>query len=539
MTFQPSIAVDLTPRTDAKRSDRPIIGILAVTLGAFISSLNTKVTVFGLADIRGGLSLGFDDGSWVSTVFGAAQIVAAPAAAWMSAVLGTRRVLLWTGTIFTVASLLPPLTQDLGTLIALQIVRGLAVGAFIPASLGFVLRGLTQRWWIWGIAAYAFRFVFSQNIAGSIEGWYSEGGYWQWLFWQNSALTLIMLLLVLIAIPRRPVNRELLGRTDWAGILYSGVGFGLIYAGLDQGNRLDWSSSGVVCGMLLGGALLICGFFVREARAPFPLIHLSVLQRRSLMIPAFLLFLYGFGSTATGFVLPDYLTRIQGLRDLQIGDTLNWIALPQIVLVPAVALMLRWVDARLLLGLGFSTIAIGSWLNTGLTHDWAGGAFLRSQCVEAVGLAVAIVALLVYNISHITPAQAAAIGAINQSARLLGSEVGSAVIQTFVRVREQVFSNLTGLHVIRGASSTQDIANQLTGPFASRPTGIGNPDLQGLDLLADFVQREAYVLAYIDAFWLIAWVSLAGVLLVIFLSRPPPNSLTPPRVPLEDARCLP
>ena len=76
------------------RYERPVLGVAAVILGAFISSLNTKITTFGLADIRGALGLGFDDGSWISTVFGAAQMVVTPAAAWMSTVLSTRRVLL-------------------------------------------------------------------------------------------------------------------------------------------------------------------------------------------------------------------------------------------------------------------------------------------------------------------------------------------------------------------------------------------------------------------------------------------------------------
>jgi len=59
-----------------------------------------------------------------------------------------------------------PFTRDFATIIVLQVVRGLAVGSFIPASLGFILRSLTPQWWIWGLGAYAFRFVFSQNIAG-------------------------------------------------------------------------------------------------------------------------------------------------------------------------------------------------------------------------------------------------------------------------------------------------------------------------------------------------------------------------------------
>jgi MFS transporter, DHA2 family, multidrug resistance protein len=521
-----------TPAAAGSRSDRPVIGIAAVMLGAFISSLNTKLTTFGLADIRGGLSLGFDEGSWISTIFGASQMAVTPAAAWMSTVLSTRRVLLWTGAVFVLGSLFPPFVHDYGTIIALQFVRGLAVGAFIPAALGFVLRNLQPRWWMWGIAAYSFRFVFSQNIAGAIEGRYSETGHWQWLFWQNVPLTLLMLVLVALAMSRRPIDRLLLSRTDWSAIIYAGAGLALIYAGLDQGNRLDWFNSGLVNGLLIGGALLIVAFFVHEARAPWPLIHLPVLAQTCVWGPALLISLYGFGSTATGFVLPDYMTRIQGLRDIQIGDTLDWIAAPQIVLVPLVALLVRRFDARHILLIGFATIAVGSWMNTGLTHDWASDDFLPSQCVEAVGLAFAITALVTYAVANITPAEAAAIATTIQVARLLGSELGSAVIQTFVRVREQTYSNLVGLHVVSGGVKTTGRASELSGLFADRPTGLGDPTAQGMDLLAAAVQREAYVLAYIDAFWLIAWASLAGLLVIVLLRRPPPNPLTPPRIPV-------
>lgn len=527
-----SAAASPRPPSGIVLSDRPLAGILAVMLGAFISSLNTKITTFGLADIRGGLGLGFDEASWITTVFGAAQMVVTPAAAWMATVLGTRRVLLATGWVFAIASLFPPLLHDYNTLLAVQLVRGLAVGAFIPAALGFVLRSLPPKWWMWGIAAYAFRFVFSQNIAGAIEGWYSESGRWQWIFWQSVPLTLLMIGLVYLAMPRRLIDRAVFARTDWVGIVYGGLGFGLIYAGLDQGNRLDWFNSGVVVGLLLGGAILVVAFFIREARAPFPLIHLPVLVLPNVAVPALLISIYGFGSTATGYVLPDYLTRVQGLRELQIGDVLNVIALPQFVVVPLVALLVKRVDARLLLMFGFALIAIGSWLDTGLTHDWAGGDFLPSQGVEALGLAFAITAVIVYTIAHINPVQAAAIATTIQIARLLGSEIGSAVIQTFIRVREQTYSNLIGLHLVSGAPSTEGAATQFAGAFANRQIGAGDPTMQGLGRLASLVQREAYVLAYIDGFWLIAWVSLAGMLLILFLRSPPPNPLTPPRIDL-------
>jgi MFS transporter, DHA2 family, multidrug resistance protein len=491
MTMPAVTAAAPMPLPASGRCEYPVVGVVAVLIGAFISTLNVRITTTGLADIRGALGLGFDEGSWVSTIFSAAQMVVTPAAAWMSTVLGTRRVLLWTGAIFAVASLPPPLVHNYDTLIALQFIRGLAVGAFIPAALGFILRSLAPQWWIWGIAAYAFRFVFSQNIGGAIEGWYSETGRWEWIFWQNAALTPVMMLLAAVAMPRRPVDRELLGRTDWAGIVYAGMGFGLIYAGLDQGNRLDWFNSGVVTGLLLGGGLLVIAFLVRQARAEYPLIHLPVLAQPNVAVPALLISIYGFGTTATSFVLPDYLTRVQGLRAIQISDALNWIALPQLVLVPLVVLLLKRIDARVLLVFGFSMIAIGSWLDTGLTHDWVSSDFMVSQLIEAVGLAFGITALIAFGVANITPPQAAAIAATIQIARLLGNEIGSAVIQTFVRVREQVYSNLIGLHVVAGLPATERATAQLADPFGGRATGIGDPAAQGAGVLANLVRREA------------------------------------------------
>jgi MFS transporter, DHA2 family, multidrug resistance protein len=500
-----------------------------VLLGAFLSSLNTRLTTFGLADIRGGMALGFDEGSWLTTVFGAAQMVAAPSAAWLSMVIGTRRFLLWASAIFALTSLMVPLTRDFDTIIALQLMRGLAVGAFIPASLGFILRSLTPQWWIWGLAAYAFRFVFSQNIAGSLEAFYSENGAWQWIFWQNAALTPVLIALVWYAMPREGVNLMLLRQTDWRGLALVGVGLGLVYAGLDQGNRLDWLNSGVVTGLFAGGGLLVIAFIATELTAEYPLIRLRVVAKRNVWVPAVLISIYGFGVMATAFVLPDYLTRVQGLRELQIGDVLNWIALPQFVFVPLAAVLLRRIDARIWVALGFALIACGSWLNTGLTHDWAGDDFLPSQIVGAVGLAFGITALIVFGVANITPAEAPTIAAVIQIARLFGNEVGSAFVQTYVRVREQVYSNLTGLHFFSGSHQGDSAVAASSAPFAARPSGLGDPTSQGLATIANLIRRESFVLAYIDGFWIIAWVLAAGIALLLLLRPPPANPLTPPR----------
>ncbi len=129
----------------------------------------------------------------------------------------------------------------------------------------------------------------------------------------------------------------------------------------------------------------------------------------------------------------------------------------------------------------------------------------------------------------ITPADAPTIAAVIQTARTLGNEAGNALVQTFVRVREQVYSNLIGLHFVIGSHRAEHAVAQFSAPFAARPVGGDDPTLQSYAPIGSFIRREADVLAYNDEFWLIAWVLTVGIALMLFLRRPPPNPVTPPR----------
>ena len=179
---------------------------------------------------------------------------------------------------------------------------------------------------------------------------------------------------------------------------------------------------------------------------------------------------------------------------------------------------------------GLALIAVGSWMDTGLTHNWVGDNFLPSQLVGAVGLALGITSLVTFSIANMTPARAITIAGLIQASRLLGNEIGAAFIQTFTRVQEQVYSNLTGLHLATGATTTEQRAAFLSQLLADR-SGSGNSATQALLVLDSLVRREAYVLAYIDAFWVVSWVLTASLLLLLFLQPPPLNVLTPPRRP--------
>ncbi len=144
---------------------------------------------------------------------------------------------------------------------------GLATGFFVPLTLSYVLRNMPPKYWAYGIALYALNLEVSLNISASFEGWYVDHLSWHWIFWQQVPLAAAMAICLKFGTRPDPVN-PMAYVPDYFGFVSGGIGLSLIYAALDQGNRLDWLNSGMIWGLLIAGALLVATFFVHEARTP-------------------------------------------------------------------------------------------------------------------------------------------------------------------------------------------------------------------------------------------------------------------------------
>ncbi len=113
-------------------------------------------------------------------------------------------------------------------------------------------------------------------------------------------------------------------------------------------------------------------------------------------------------------------------------------------------------------------------------------------------------------------------GALLQTGRLFGAELGAAFVQTFVRVQEQVYSNPIGQHVTAGSTATLHRLQDYAEAVIARSVGQTGAAARATALLAHAVQTQAYVLAYIDGFMVLGFAAI-GVLLVMLLLRDPPG----------------
>src|ERR1700740_1165653 len=189
-------------------STRPLLGILGVVIGAGLVTLTGRMLSLGLADLRGHVGIGSDEGAWRDSAFNASLMFIGPFSVYLGGLLGPRRVLLFSAGVFTVACTFLPLIHSYSLLVAALIVAGLTSGTFYPLTLTFALRVAPLRYLPITMAFYATFIEGAVNLAPSLYGWYREHLSWHWMFWNSAVVAPVMFVLIYLGIPPAPARKK-------------------------------------------------------------------------------------------------------------------------------------------------------------------------------------------------------------------------------------------------------------------------------------------------------------------------------------------
>jgi DHA2 family multidrug resistance protein len=509
-------------------SHSPLLGILGVVLGAGIVTLAARLLTLGLADLKGNVGIGFDEGAWIGTAFNAPIMFIGPFTVYLGALAGPRLVLLVSATLFAVISACLPLVHSYYLLIALLAVAGLNAGTFYPLTLTFALRNIPLRYLALTVGLYATCIEGGVNFAPSLYGFSRDHLSWKWMFWTPAVLTLVMIACVYSGIPKSPPRRRSGEPPSFVGFLYASAGVALLYAALDQGQRLDWWRSGVFTALFTAGAFLLVCSIVRRLRSPNPFVDLPYLRRWNTLLLGAALFAFRFVLLATIIVIPQSL-GVRGFDATQIGPAVLWTAVPELVLAFFAAHLLnKGVDSRLLMAVGFATIAFACLTNANFTTAWSAENYFRTELLMAAGQSFAFIGLVstillqgLFSGGMASPFRILTFSAFFHTVRLFGGQIGVAMMTRFIAEQEKLHSYLLGLQVQPGDWITDQTVRGVTAGLTARSHGVAAAAGRAVAVVDGKIRLEAYALTFIDAFHLIAWMCVATLLLIALLRRSP------------------
>jgi MFS transporter, DHA2 family, multidrug resistance protein len=497
------------------------IGVIAVAMVG--STISSQLVDLDIADVGGGFSVSADDASWIASVATMAEVVSIPIAAILVRALSLRRVAVYSASLYVVCACLSLLVSGEDRLIVLRAMQSFCSGTMSVLMFVSVMAtlppGAARNI---GLALFAFASTAPTALNASAGAFVTELWGWQGLYYFDITWGLTFLVLAWRFL--RPAPRAMrLSEIDWLGYVTLAVGLAALILFMKQGDRFFWLDNPIIrhAGLLAAIAipLALVLFLVRQR----PLLDLGLMATPTFGWAIVIATFYRFGLVMTAFVVPQALGRLQGFRIEQIADANIWTFWAQCVGFPLAWLWASRGDPRQPLSVGLALFAAGAFVCTYLTPQWQAGDFRLALILVGLGQGLFLVPTLFYATRDVKPEQGPTAAAFFNLSRIVGQTLGIGVVSALIRYRED-FHSAVLVESVNNANSA--VAERFNGLVASFLATHGDPALatkQAWASLSAMLSNQAYVLAFADAFVIVAAVLGVSALLVLML---PPLYLT-------------
>ena len=507
---------------------KPFFGLCGVLLAAMTSEFNDQVTSIALADVRGALGIGHDSGTWIESLYVSAEIIGMAISPWLLMTFTLRRWTLFAIALCGVSSVLIPFSPNIEAIYALRLLQGLAEGLIIPLVMTAALRILTPNVRLYGLAVYALTATFTPALATTVAALWTDIVDWRFVFWQTIPLCSLAGVLVWHCLHQDQPRYERFRMLDWRGALLLVIGTGALSTMLYQGDRLDWFNSTLICLLALVSALAIPLLLINEWFHPLPLLKLQMLGRRNVAYGALGLFTFLVIGQSGSSVPLRYLQEVQGYRPLQSNLITLEIAALQLLMLPAMALLLDYkrVDSRLVSLVGLGLILASCIGSSYLTVYWNRDQFYFWQLLQAIGQPMVIMPLLMMVTNSIAgPAEGPFAAALINTSRAVAEATSAWFLALIDRWRNALHSN----RIIDEVGQDRWRVIQSKGVLPQYPpplTPDGQPRVpNSLEAFSHAVQQQVTILSASDTFLILGalTVFLMVVVMTLPVRTPPPR----------------
>ena len=489
---------------------RRMLVLATVIAAAAVQNAATFTATAILPQMQGALSATQDEISWTMTFNLLATAIMLPMVGWLVPRFGTRRVLLWSVTGFTLATLLCSLAQTLESMIVWRIAQGASGAALIPLGQIIILDIFPRRQHGVMIALFGVANTAGAILGPLVGGYLAEHHSWRWAFQMLVPVGVCAGLsaLLLIQDQQRPREPPAL---DWVGFLSLSAAIASLQYILSRGERVDWFDS-----LEINVSAWICGlsayvFMAHSLSSARPFVDLRMLRDRNYGIGLVLIVGFGMVTFTPMVLLPPLMQGQLGYPDSDIGQVISYRGLG-IVAGFLTCIALQRIDQRLLLATGFGAqVWSGLWMmqldiNAGL-FDLSANAFLQGLSVGLVWAPISTTAF-----------------------RTLAADQRPEAMAMFHLVRSVATSLFIAISVAVVIRSTGQNYSGLAGSISSLNKALAMPGTMGgwsldttagLAALSKEITRQATMVGYLNAFLIHTIVSLVATALVLLVPRAP------------------
>ncbi len=498
-----------------------VLSTVPIMLATIMQALDTTIANVALPHMQGSLSATQDQISWVLTSYIVAAAITMPATGFIAAKIGRRRLLLISIGGFIVTSMLCGLAMSLEQMVVYRLLQGVFGASLVPLSQAVLLDTYPKEKHGAAMAMWGVGVMVGPILGPTLGGYLTENFDWRWVFFINLPFGLLAFAGVFAFVSETAIRAKL--RFDGMGFLLLGVSIGALQMMLDRGEQVDWFGSMEIVTYAVLAGLAFYMFVTHMFTYEHPFLEPRLFKDRNFVLGTSFMFVIGIILLATMALLPPMLQHLVGFPVLTTGYVLAPRGVGTMVAMFVVGRLVNRVDPRILLTTGLALAAFSLWDMTQFNANVGVWDIVRTGIVQGAGLGLIFVPLSAITFSTLPPDLRTEAAGLFSLMRNIGSSVGISIVTALLTRGTQVNHAQMAEHVT-------PFMPALRAPDYPSMWSLDN--VHGLAALNAELTNQAQMIAYLDDFKLLMWVTLAAAPLILLLRK---NAKPPSKEAMEAA----
>lgn len=478
------------------------LGFGGMVVGQFMAILDIQIVASSLSQIQAGVGASADEISWVQTIYLLAEVVIIPLTAYLTKMWGTRPVYVAAAAGFIVTSIATGLSTNIEMMIVTRALQGLAAGAMIPAVFATAMTVFPPEKRVTANVIVGLIVTLAPTIGPTLGGHLTEALNWRWLFFVNVPPGLLVMFLVGRYGNFDKGDPSLAKGIDWFGLATMTVFLLSMQYVIEEGSGEGWFDDDMILWLTVTAVITGAVFIWRQLTYRQPIVSLKPFTDRNFTLGFLMNAVSGMSLFGGTFILPLFLGQVRQFSSAEVGTTMLISGLTMFLTAPVAGRLVRAMDPRIPLVLGFALAAYGVGLGVRVTAEWGFWEFATLQAVRGVGVMIAMIAAQQLSVSTLPPEMMKDASGLVNLIRNVGGAIGLAVLTTILS--DQAAVHLSELSSAMSVASLQgqEMLSGLTAMMDAQ--GVANPEGAARKFLAMGLRRDALVLAFADGFYFLA-----------------------------------
>ncbi|HUB89677.1 MAG TPA: DHA2 family efflux MFS transporter permease subunit [Dyella sp.] len=487
------------------------LGAFAVALATFMNVLDSSIANVAIPTLSGDLGVSVDEGTWVITMFSAANAVAIPLTGWLTQRIG--QVKLFTGAIllFVISSALCGIAPNLSVLLAARVLQGVAAGPLIPLSQALLLSTFSKEKSGSALSLWAMTATVGPIAGPALGGWITDRYSWSWIFYINVPVGIFAAAVVWMVYRDRETPARRLP-IDTVGLIALIGWVAALQIMLDKGKDLDWFNSPVICALGVFALIGFAFFVIWELTEEKPIVDLRLFAGRNFrggtiaISVAYAIFF------ANLVILPQWIQEYLGYRAVDAGLVTAPLGIFAVILAPVMGKAMMKTDARILATLAFAGFAAVFFMRSVYTTQIDQYTLILPTLLQGIPTALFFVPLTAIILSGLTPDKIPSAAGLSNFVRVFAGAVGTSLVATG-------WNDRTILHHARLTEQANRYNPIFTDSLAQTQSTLQIGASKALAFIENGLDAQAAMLGLNDIFWLSA-VIFVLIIPLIWMTHP-------------------